>query len=113
MKARLVVFPIRGRKWCFSRSGVGGALEADTSQLSQTPSTLKDLWNTLASNAQPFAANAELLVDFVTNKMNKAWVVLEKAPHGTLKNKIHGYFKCPTGAPAAKTCCYEQFNAIN
>lgn len=34
--------------------------------------------------------NAELVVDFVSNKMNTAWTGLEKAPEGSFKNKIYG-----------------------
>ncbi|MBA0779253.1 hypothetical protein Gotri_003522 [Gossypium trilobum] len=48
----------------------------------------------MSSNSkQPLNANAELLVDFVSNKMNKAWIGLEKAPEGSFKNKLHGYLK--------------------
>ncbi|XP_041018526.1 uncharacterized protein C23H3.12c [Juglans microcarpa x Juglans regia] len=94
MRARLVVFPIRGRNWCFSRS-INHSLDSSSSSssgsaFSQTPSTLKDLWRDISSNPKPFNANAELLVDFVSLKMNRAWVGLEKAPQGTIKNKIHG-----------------------
>ncbi|XP_022884993.1 uncharacterized protein LOC111401485 [Olea europaea var. sylvestris] len=91
MKARLVVFPIKGRNWCFSRS-IDSATVA--SQSSNTPSTFKDLWKTIFSS--PYKRNnasedskVELLVDFSANKMNRAWTNLEKAPQGTLKNKIH------------------------
>ncbi|KAF5466265.1 hypothetical protein F2P56_016206 [Juglans regia] len=96
MTARLVVFPIRGRNWCFSRS-INHSLDSSSSSssssgsaFSQTPSTLKDLWRDISSNPKPFNANAELLIDFVSLKMNRAWVGLEKAPQGTIKNKIHG-----------------------
>ncbi|XP_062154791.1 uncharacterized protein LOC133862897 [Alnus glutinosa] len=89
MRARLVVFPIRGTNWCFSRSIDNSAASLDSAS-SQTPSTLKELWRNISSNAKPFNANAELLVDFVSLKMNRAWIGLEKAPPGTLKNKIHG-----------------------
>ncbi|KAL1096672.1 hypothetical protein V6Z11_D06G238500 [Gossypium hirsutum] len=61
MKARLVVFPI------------------------------KELWKKISSNSKPLNANAELLVDFISNKMNNAWVGLEKAPEGSFKNKLHGF----------------------
>lgn len=87
MKARLVVFPIKGRKWCFARSVDPAAAD---SQAAHTPSTLRDLWNRISSNPKPLNANAELLLDFASNKMNKAWVGLEKAPEGTLKNKLYG-----------------------
>ncbi|XP_034209425.1 uncharacterized protein LOC117622760 isoform X3 [Prunus dulcis] len=90
MRARVIVFPVRGRNWCFSRSIE--PLVSDSA--SHIPSTLKDLWKKLSfssnTNANPFAANAELLVDFVSTKMNNAWMGLEKAPQGTFKNKLHG-----------------------
>ncbi|PSR96972.1 Coiled-coil domain-containing protein [Actinidia chinensis var. chinensis] len=88
MRARLVVFPIRGRNWCFTRSIDRSALE---SQSSQTPSTFKELWNIFNSNdKKPIESNAELLIDFASNKMNRAWAGLEKAPSGSLKNRLHG-----------------------
>ncbi|KAJ4844091.1 hypothetical protein Tsubulata_027522 [Turnera subulata] len=86
MRARLVVFPVRGRNWCFGRSiepCVGGAASGNT------PSTLKCLWKKI-SNSNSGSNNVELVVDFVSNKMNNAWMGLEKAPEGSLKNKIHG-----------------------
>lgn len=87
MKAKLVVFPIRGRSWCFSRS-----IDQATSQSASVnvPSTVTDLWKKISSDSKPINANAELLVDFISNKMNSAWMGLENAPEGTLKNKIHG-----------------------
>ncbi|XP_050285080.1 uncharacterized protein C23H3.12c isoform X2 [Quercus robur] len=90
MRARLVVFPIKGKNWCFTRS-INDSLASTTfgSGPSQTPSTLRELWRSISSNSKPFNANAELLIDFVSLKMNNAWIGLEKAPQGTLKNKIH------------------------
>ncbi|KAK8476880.1 hypothetical protein V6N13_032758 [Hibiscus sabdariffa] len=88
MRARLVVFPIRGKIWCFSRS-----VDQSASQFTSTntPSTVKDLWKKISSNSKPLNANAELLVDFISDKMNNAWVGLEKAPEGSFKNKLHGF----------------------
>ncbi|TYH48282.1 hypothetical protein ES332_D10G057400v1, partial [Gossypium tomentosum] len=89
VKARLVVFPIKGKIWCFSRS-----IDhyASKSTAANTPSTAKELWKKMSSNSkQPLNANAKLLVDFVSNKMNKAWIGLEKAPEGSFKNKLHGF----------------------
>ncbi|PPS08018.1 hypothetical protein GOBAR_AA12629 [Gossypium barbadense] len=87
MRARLVVFPIKGKNWCFSRS-----IDLSTSESSaaSTPSTVKELCKKISSNSKPLSANAELLVDFISNKMNKAWIGLEKAPEGSFKNKLHG-----------------------
>ncbi|KDP40617.1 hypothetical protein JCGZ_24616 [Jatropha curcas] len=87
MRARLVVFPVRGRNWCFSRSMNPSIAEAASAY---TPSTLKELWKNISSSNSN-AHNAELLIDFVSNKMNRAWMGLEKAPEGSFKNKIHGF----------------------
>ncbi|MBA0636634.1 hypothetical protein Godav_025088, partial [Gossypium davidsonii] len=86
--ARLVVFPIKGKIWCFSRS-IDQSASAFNS--ANTPSTVKELWKKISSNSKPLNANAELLVDFISNKMNNAWVGLEKAPEGSFKNKLHGF----------------------
>ncbi|XP_057979959.1 uncharacterized protein LOC131165854 [Malania oleifera] len=87
MRARLVVFPVRGRNWCFSRSIDPSVSESESVC---TPSTLKDLWKKISSDHKPITANAQLIVDFAANKMNRAWINLEKAPDGSFKNKIHG-----------------------
>ncbi|KAL5583345.1 hypothetical protein UlMin_015787 [Ulmus minor] len=88
MRAKVVIFPVKGRNWCFSTS-VQPLLSDSAASL--TPSTFKDLFAKISfSNPKPFAYNAELLVDFVANKMNNAWMGLEKAPDGTFKSKIHG-----------------------
>ncbi|TMW94680.1 hypothetical protein EJD97_009936 [Solanum chilense] len=89
MKARLVVFPIRGRNWCFSRSIEASQSEA---QSSSAPSTLKDLWKRISSKSSRDSpgANIEVVVDFASDKMNNAWTSLEKAPAGSIKNRIHG-----------------------
>ncbi|EXB64648.1 hypothetical protein L484_017981 [Morus notabilis] len=88
MRAKVVVFPVRGRNWCFSTTVQ--PLPSD-SATSVTPSSLKELFSKISfSNPKPFVSNAELLIDFVANKMNKGWMGLEKAPRGTFKNKIHG-----------------------
>ncbi|CAK9310545.1 unnamed protein product [Citrullus colocynthis] len=96
MRARLVVFPIRGRNWCFSRS-IDPA--ASDSASAQTPSTFKDLWTKISSSSSSksdaisstnASSNAEIVTDFISFKMNKAWTALEKAPDGSFKNKLHG-----------------------
>ncbi|KAE8669751.1 Regulatory particle triple-A 1A [Hibiscus syriacus] len=87
MRAKLVVFPIKGKNWCFSRS-----IDPAPSEFSSanTPSTVKELYKKISSNSKPLSANAELLIDFVSNKMNKSLMGLEKAPEGSFKNKLHG-----------------------
>lgn len=81
-----MVFPVKGRNWCFSRS-IDPFVPASSSS---TPSTVRDLIKSLSSSSQPVSANAELLIDFASDKMNKAWTGLEKAPEGSFKNKIYG-----------------------
>lgn len=68
MKARLVVFPIRGRNWCFSRSIEASQSEA---QSSSAPSTLKDLWKRISSKSSRDSpgANIEVVVDFASDKV--------------------------------------------
>lgn len=74
MRAKVVVFPIRGRNWCFSRSVDPSMLAA---QSSNTPSTFKELWNKIFSssssseysNRSSDESKVELAVDFVTNKV--------------------------------------------
>ncbi|CAG7867845.1 hypothetical protein BRARA_F00096 [Brassica rapa] len=87
MRARLVVFPIKGRKWCFSRSVDPFAAQSPSGV---TPTTVRGLWKKISSESKPINANAELLVDFISDKMNKAWMGLEIAPEGSMKSKIHG-----------------------
>ncbi|CAJ2663244.1 unnamed protein product [Trifolium pratense] len=92
MKAKLIVFPIRGRNWCFSRS-IDHTLSASSSSStasSQSPSSLKQLWKSINTGDKPINAKAELFTDYVANKMNNGWVGLEKAPDGSFKKKIHG-----------------------
>ncbi|KAJ3696212.1 hypothetical protein LUZ60_001589 [Juncus effusus] len=86
MRARVVVFPIKGRNWCFSRS-------RDPSNLITTPEhpppSMKDLWEKVTTRGSRPQEKAEACVDFVADKMNLAWSKFEKAPEGSLKSKIH------------------------
>ncbi|XP_028550383.1 uncharacterized protein LOC110095330 isoform X3 [Dendrobium catenatum] len=85
MRARVVVFPIKERNWCFSRSlDPAAALES-----SSAPQQLRDLFRNITSTRRSVPENAEIVVDFVSEKMNRAWVTLEKAPEATLKSKLH------------------------
>ncbi|XP_076942521.1 uncharacterized protein LOC143612418 [Bidens hawaiensis] len=83
MRARLLVFPIKGRRnWCFMRFIDRSNTQ---SQSSQSPATLRQLWEKISSNTKKStAANVELCIDFAANK-----ALLEKAPPGSFKNKIH------------------------
>jgi hypothetical protein len=52
---------------------------------------LKELWKKISTSSHKLtASNAEHLVDFIANKMNKGWKGLEEAPTGSIKNRIHG-----------------------
>ncbi|KAL5995270.1 hypothetical protein ACLOJK_025328 [Asimina triloba] len=86
MKARIIVFPLKGRSWCFSKSCLP-ALPTSDSIL--PPPTLKDLWTKISADRRSVPENAEVVVDFISDKMNRAWSNLQKAPDGTFKNKIH------------------------
>ncbi|XP_043695929.1 uncharacterized protein LOC122646441 isoform X1 [Telopea speciosissima] len=91
MNARLIVFPIKGRNWCFSRSVNPSAITSESeSHSAQASPTLRGLWKKISSNGKPMNENAELIVDFISDKMNRAWMGFESAPVGSLKNKIHG-----------------------
>lgn len=87
MRAMLVVFPVRGRNWCFSRSVADRLTYKESSN--DVPSTIADLWKKLSSGAGK-TNNTELVIDFVSDKMNGAWTLLEKAPPGSVKSKVHG-----------------------
>ncbi|XAR49821.1 hypothetical protein NMG60_11003973 [Bertholletia excelsa] len=89
MKARVIVFPIRGRNWCFSRSMDQSVFD---SLSAHTPSSFGELWKKISSssNRKLTDSNTELVIDFVSNKMNQAWTGLEKAPPGSFKNKLYG-----------------------
>lgn len=67
MRAKLVVFPIRGRNWCFSRS-IDHSLPASTTS-SESPSTLKELWKSINVGDKPLNTKAELFTDYVANKV--------------------------------------------
>ncbi|KAK1308186.1 hypothetical protein QJS10_CPA09g00011 [Acorus calamus] len=89
MRARLVVFPIKGRNWCFTRSSYRAFSEPESSQ-SVNP-TLKDLWRKIRSHDGKSSGEGkvETVVDFTADKMNRAFINLGKAPTGSVKNRIH------------------------
>lgn len=64
MRATLVVFPVRGRSWCFGRSLDRSCLD---SALSPTPSTLRELYGKMSAGGN--ASKLELCVDFVSDKV--------------------------------------------
>lgn len=61
------MFPIKGKTWCFSRSVDPFAAQSPSGV---TPTTLRGLWKKLSSESQPINANAELLVDFISDKVH-------------------------------------------
>ncbi|KAI4325714.1 hypothetical protein MLD38_031088 [Melastoma candidum] len=87
MRAKLVVFPVKGRYWCFTRSSGKSTVDYGPSR---SPSTVKDLWDRLSSRDPKEGSNLEVVVDFLSSKMNKAWTGLETAPQGSFKSKLHG-----------------------
>ncbi|KAI4330451.1 hypothetical protein MLD38_028741 [Melastoma candidum] len=84
MTAKLVVFPVRGRSWYFTRSACKSIVDDGPSR---SPSTVKDLWDSLSSRDPKEGSNLEVVLDFLSNKMNKAWTGLETAPLGSFKSK--------------------------
>ncbi|XP_020581517.1 uncharacterized protein LOC110025401 [Phalaenopsis equestris] len=85
MRARVVVFPIKGRNWCFSRCLDPTAAHVPSSK----PQKLRDLFRNITSTRRSVPETAEMVEDFTSEKMNRAWVTLEKAPEGTFKSKLH------------------------
>lgn len=80
MRARLVVFPIKGRNWAFSSRSVidpSSALDShSSSSTTATPYTFKDLWKAISAPTDspqkqkpPSQSNVELVVDFFANKV--------------------------------------------
>ncbi|XLR09901.1 hypothetical protein S83_037839, partial [Arachis hypogaea] len=67
MRAKLVVFPIRGRNWCFSRA-IDHSLKNSATSSSHSPPTFKELWKGINVADKPFNAKAELLADYCGNK---------------------------------------------
>lgn len=73
MRARVVVFPIKGRNWAFS----SGWIDPSTleSQSSSVPSTFKELWNKISSSnskssdGKPLNSNVETVIDFCAHKV--------------------------------------------
>lgn len=75
MRARVVVFPIRGRAWVFSRSLELPAAAAITSASAAEsaapppPPTLKVLWEKVSARGRKPQERAEAVVDFVADKV--------------------------------------------
>ncbi|GJN19017.1 hypothetical protein PR202_gb06247 [Eleusine coracana subsp. coracana] len=72
MQARVVVFPVKGRAWCFLRPRASAAAAASAGgdgALPRPPPTLKDLWRGIASGQRTTPEKAEAVVDFVADKV--------------------------------------------
>ncbi|KAK3152158.1 hypothetical protein QOZ80_2BG0155200 [Eleusine coracana subsp. coracana] len=93
MQARVVVFPVKGRAWCFlrPRASAAAAASAGGDGALPPPPTLKDLWRGIASGQRTTPEKAEAVVDFVADKMNRAWIGLGSAPEGSMKSRIHSF----------------------
>lgn len=85
MRAKLVVFPVKGRNWCFAR-----CLEPiSSSQASSSPTRYRDLWRKISNTGIMKKENVETVADFFANKMSRAWTGLQNAPEGSIKSKFH------------------------
>lgn len=74
MQARVVVFPIRGRAWCFARPrpvlpATSASASAAGSGALPPPPTLKDLWLGVSAGGRTAPENAEAVADFVADKV--------------------------------------------
>ncbi|KAF0935655.1 hypothetical protein E2562_035105 [Oryza meyeriana var. granulata] len=93
MQARVVVFLVKGRTWCFARPrAIAAARGGGDGALPPPPTpTVKDLWRGITGGGRTASENAEAVVDFVADKMNRAWIGLGSAPEGSMKNRIHSF----------------------
>ncbi|CAN6243083.1 unnamed protein product [Urochloa humidicola] len=95
MQTRVVVFPVKGRVWCFASprasaaAGVGAGAGAGGGAL--PPPTLRDLWRGITSGGRTAPEKVESVVDFVADKMNRAWIGFGSAPEGSMKSRIHSF----------------------
>eukprot|EP00897_Mesotaenium_endlicherianum_P008590 jgi/Mesen1/775/ME000110S_11042 len=96
--AKVFVFPVRGRQWAFLSklpevaaagcgSGAGAGAGADSTL---PPPTVRTLWSNMRKQ-ETSGERAELVIDFVANKMNAQWTRLEAAPEKSIRRKIHNW----------------------
>ncbi|OEL20753.1 hypothetical protein BAE44_0018228 [Dichanthelium oligosanthes] len=90
MQARVVIFPVKGRAWCFARQ-LGPAAAVGAGDGALPPPTLRDLWRGVTSGRRTVPEKAESVIDFVADKMNRAWIGFGSAPEGSMKSRIHGF----------------------
>ncbi|CAN6230338.1 unnamed protein product [Urochloa humidicola] len=93
MQARVVVFPVKGRVWCFAspRASAAAASGAGAGGGALPPPTLRDLWRGITSGGRTAPEKVESVVDFVADKMNRAWIGFGSAPEGSMKCRIHSF----------------------
>jgi hypothetical protein len=73
MQARVVVFPVKGRAWCFARPAQAAAVAAGggggDGGGALPPPTLRDLWRGITTKGRTAPEKAESVVDFVADKV--------------------------------------------
>jgi hypothetical protein len=71
MQARVFVFPVKARAWCFLRPRASAAAVASAGGdgALPPPPTLKDLWRGISSAERTTPEKAEAVVDFVADKV--------------------------------------------
>lgn len=67
MQARVIVFPVKGRAWCFALPRASAAAPAADGALPRP--TLRDLWRGISSGSRTAPEKAEAVVDFVADKV--------------------------------------------
>eukprot|EP00249_Psilotum_nudum_P017136 c26178_g1_i2 orf=141-893(+) len=83
MITRIVVFPVLGRRWAFNVLPLVGA----TVRTEGESVSLKQLWQTVRVT-KGFGDRLELFAHFVSYKMHEKWIALEKAPVGSIRNRV-------------------------
>lgn len=91
--SRLIVFPVEGRRWSFT-TGIYTHPPAGTgtSTGQANDPTFKELWRNISiapSADQGLSGKAELITDFMSNKMHQKWLVLQKAPVGSIRHRVY------------------------
>ncbi|KAJ7214707.1 hypothetical protein O6H91_Y473700 [Diphasiastrum complanatum] len=94
MKARLIVFPVLGKRWTFNTlpltmpSSSSGAAAGVPGATGVGFGTLRQLWQSLLT-ARRLRDRAEVLTHFVADKMHEKWVELEAAPEGSIRHRVY------------------------
>nr|ADE75936.1 unknown [Picea sitchensis] len=86
---RFIVFPVEGRRWSFT---TGTFTRPPTGTGQANDPTFKELWRSISitpSADQGLSRKAELITDFVSHKMQQKWLALEKAPVGSIRQRVY------------------------